>query len=177
MIRIVAVLLVLWVVLLAVAVDKNAETDTAGADAKSSKVELSMPEDLASLDLRLFDAIFNDCDLPAVEKLLADNFEFIHDKGGLVATNASQFLKSIREGCERKNAGLGELSRRELVSMETFPLKNYGAIQTGVHRFFIIEPGKPDRPGDIAKFTHVWRKTGDHWKLARVLSYDHKAQN
>jgi hypothetical protein len=43
-----------------------------------------------------------------------------------------------------------------------------------MHRFFIIRNGHPDQAGDVAKFTHVRRKVGNDWRIARVLSYDDK---
>jgi hypothetical protein len=58
--------------------------------------------------------------------------------------------------------------------MEVYPLNKYGAIETGIHRFFILREGQPEKAGDIAKFTMVWKKDSGQWKLARVLSYDHK---
>lgn len=133
-------------------------------------------DELRALDAALFQAAFDTCDLPALTNLISSDFEFLHDRGGLVATNGAQFLDNVRNQCERRRTGQDSRSRRELVpgSLEVYPLANYGAIQTGVHRFYILEPGKPERPGDIAKFTHVWKKSGSQWQLARVLSYDHK---
>ena len=52
--------------------------------------------------------------------------------------------------------------------------KTYGAIQKGIHLFYIQEPNKPLYLTNIAKFTSLWKLEGDHWKLSRVLSYDHK---
>jgi hypothetical protein len=67
-------------------------------------------------------------------------------------------------------------ARRELVkgSMAVYPLNNYGAVETGRHDFYAIEVGKPDRMTESAQFLHLWKKDGDHWKLTRVVSYDHK---
>lgn len=62
---------------------------------------------------------------------------------------------------------------RELVpgSLEMYPIKGYGAIQGGSHRFCQLEDGK-DECG-IFKFLHVWRKTGSRWAISRVVSYAH----
>ncbi|NNF19892.1 MAG: beta-lactamase family protein, partial [Flavobacteriaceae bacterium] len=63
-------------------------------------------------------------------------------------------------------------------SLEVFPLYDkgqlYGAIQHGIHNFFIREQGKEDRWTGIAKFTHTWLFEDQKWKLAEVLSYDHR---
>lgn len=37
-----------------------------------------------------------------------------------------------------------------------YPLKNFGAVQSGIHRF-----------------THIWRNLSGKWQLTRILSYDH----
>jgi hypothetical protein len=131
---------------------------------------------IKEMDTRLFDAIFKDCDFGRINELLTDDFEFYHDRGGLIASNRAQFLEIIRKTCERQKSGQERRSRRELVSMDVYPLGGYGAIQTGVHRFFIQREKEAEEAGDIAKFTHVWKKVGDAWRIARVLSYDHKQQ-
>jgi hypothetical protein len=63
--------------------------------------------------------------------------------------------------------------RRELVpgTLEVYPLKGYGAIEVGEHRFCHDEDGKQDC--GTMKFSMVWRQTGATWKLSRVLSYAH----
>jgi hypothetical protein len=38
-----------------------------------------------------------------------------------------------------------------------------------------LEMQQPDQAGDVARSTHVRRKVGNEWKIARVLSYNHKA--
>ncbi len=63
--------------------------------------------------------------------------------------------------------------RREIIkgSLEVYPIKDYGAVQIGIHRFCHLENGRQDC-GNF-KFVHIWKKTGNEWKLARVISYDH----
>ena len=46
--------------------------------------------------------------------------------------------------------------------------------EVGVHRFFQLLPGKPEKLVEVSQFTHVWKKEGGAWKLARALSYDHR---
>jgi hypothetical protein len=57
-------------------------------------------------------------------------------------------------------------------SLEVYPVKDYGAIEIGAHRFCHKENDK-DECGTF-EFAMVWRKTGDSWKISRVLSYGHK---
>jgi predicted alpha/beta superfamily hydrolase len=52
-------------------------------------------------------------------------------------------------------------------------MDNYGAIQMGEHRFYITEPGQPERLSGIARFTHLWKFANNEWKITRALSYDH----
>ena len=50
----------------------------------------------------------------------------------------------------------------------------YGAIQKGVHRFYIKEPDKDLYLTGSARFTHVWLLEESAWVLKTVLSYDHE---
>jgi hypothetical protein len=63
--------------------------------------------------------------------------------------------------------------RRELVkeTLEVYPIKDYGALEIGAHRFCHKENGK-DECGTF-KYAMAWRKTGDSWKISRVFSYAH----
>jgi hypothetical protein len=81
-----------------------------------------------------------------------------------------------RDKCKRQEEGVDFLSTRKLVpeTMKVYPLNNYGAIQTGAHRFYAIQKGKPARLTETAQFTQVWKEENGQWRLARVLSYDHQ---
>lgn len=130
---------------------------------------------IAEADQALFRAIFDDCDPKALEGLVTDDFEFYHDKWGQIARSKAEFVKAIQGLCERQRAGTDFKGRRVLVqaSVEVFPMKGYGALESGRHDFFKVEPGKPDIPTEKARFTHLWRQVDGKWLLARVLSYDH----
>ena len=137
----------------------------ATAHADGLPAEAPLYREIAALDATLTDT-FNRHDLPAVMALFADDVEFFHDRGGL------QHFADVKAGF----GGLfrpGSDIRRELVpgSLQVYPLPGFGAIQIGTHRFCHTENGKPDC-GTFA-FTHVWRKTGERWQLARVVSYGH----
>ena len=49
-------------------------------------------------------------------------------------------------------------------------MQGYGAIQIGRHVF--ARAGEPG--SEAAKFVHLWKRDGDRWRLARVLSFDHR---
>ena len=55
-------------------------------------------------------------------------------------------------------------------SLEVYPLQGYGAIQIGRHVF-----AKKGEPGsEVARFVHLWKHEDGVWRLARVLSFDHR---
>src|SRR5512141_1045116 len=133
-------------------------------------------DEIAAVDKALFDAVFNTCDVAVLKDLVADDFEFYHDKDGLNETSGAHFVDDIAKHCERIEKGVDFRARRELVkgSMAVYPLNKYGAVETGRHNFYAIEEGKPDRMTESAQFLQIWKKDGDKWKLARVVSYDHR---
>jgi ketosteroid isomerase-like protein len=122
-------------------------------------------KEIAAMDEVLFNA-FNRQDADGVNAVFSTDLEFFHDTGGL--SNYEQSQLNTRTLFAR-NMHL----RRELVpgSMEVYPVKDYGAIQTGEHTFCHIENGKNDC--GRFKFLHIWKRGGDGWKLARVVSYGH----
>jgi hypothetical protein len=133
-------------------------------------------DEIAKNDSALFEAVFDKCDFDRAGDLITEDFEFYHDKWGQTASSREQFVDSIRKLCERQQQGVDFRARRELVkgSMAVYPLNNYGAVEVGVHRFYAIAEGKEDKLTETARFTHLWKKDDGKWRLARVLSYDHK---
>lgn len=131
----------------------------------------STPHDLtkviAAMDSTFFHA-FNTCDVETSKSLFTEDLEFYHDAGGL--TNYTQNLTSIRRRC----AGETKV-RRELVegSLEVFPIKDFGAIEIGSHRFYYTEKGKEEKLDGTFKFVHIWKNVNGNWKMCRVISYDH----
>lgn len=133
--------------------------------AQGKKVDDSLFNQIAHLDSVLFNA-FNGRDIETFKKLFTTDLEFYHDKGGL--TGYEYTIQSLKNTAAR-NDGL----KRELVlgSLEVYPIKDYGAIQIGAHRFCHLENGKQDC--GTFKFVHIWKKFGNDWKITRVVSYDH----
>lgn len=131
--------------------------------------------ELAQMDRQLFDAVFG-CKPGLLKTLVADDFEFFHDKHGLTTQSGTQFVENIAAMCQRQAAGTDFRARRELVpgSMSVHVIGNYGAMQMGTHRFFALRAGKPDRLTETGKFIDLWKREGETWKLARVISYDHQ---
>jgi ketosteroid isomerase-like protein len=135
-----------------------------------------LTDEIKAADLALFSAFFDRCDVPALKGMVTDDFEMFHDKGGRVSASGAEFIKNIEGTCARQQTGEDYRARRELIvpSVKVYPLNNYGAIEVGEHRFYQLLPDKPEKLVEISLFTQVWKKEGNTWKLARVLSYDHR---
>ncbi len=120
-------------------------------------------DELARMDGALFEAAFVSCDAAKFAALFTKDAEFYHDKTGASYGDDVRRLKS----CPREQG-----VTRTLVpgSLEVYPLQGYGAIQIGRHRF--ARAGEPG--AEAAQFVHLWKREGDQWKLARVLSFDHR---
>jgi ketosteroid isomerase-like protein len=127
-------------------------------------------------DAALFAAFFDRCDIEALKGMVTEDFEMFHDKGGHVASSAKEFIASVAGTCARQKTGEDYRARREVIAgtLQVYPLNNYGAVEVGEHRFFQLLPGKPEKLVEVSLFTHVWKKEGGSWKLARVLSYGHR---
>ncbi|HKO96605.1 MAG TPA: nuclear transport factor 2 family protein [Pyrinomonadaceae bacterium] len=123
---------------------------------------------IASLDSSLFEA-FNRCDLDKVGAFFIADLEFYHEKGGLTKTRKS-VIDVMRNNLCGENSNR---VRRELVqgSLEVTPINNYGAIETGEHRFYLTVKGQNEKLDGIGKFVHLWQKEGSEWRISRVISY------
>lgn len=117
---------------------------------------------VSELDTRLFDA-YNRCDLKTFGDYFAADVEFFHDKGGLMRSRDAVVDATRKNICHKV--------RRELVgTLEVYPIKDYGAIEAGTHRFCEIAGHACQGEG---KFLHIWRYQDGTWQLTRVVSYDH----
>jgi ketosteroid isomerase-like protein len=145
----------------------------AGACAMAAAADGLAPSDplykaILESDQRLFDA-YNRCDLPAFGAMVTDDVEFYHDKGGLMIGKAP-LLKALKDN-------VCNVTRRELLkdTLEVYPLANYGAIEIATHTFCNLKetPVCAAATNGTGKLVHLWKKQGDSYVLARVLSFDH----
>lgn len=132
--------------------------------------------ELKKQDSIFFERGFNQCDIAYLEKTVSEDLKFYHDQSGFQDRQAF-FENTKRNICS--NPGQKPVRKLEQGSLTVFPLYNngslYGAIQSGVHHFYIRENNKEDLRTSTARFTSVWVLENDEWKLAEVLSYDHLA--
>ena len=130
----------------------------------------SLADTIAELDRATFDA-FNRCSEPAQldrhAGFFAEDVEFYHDNGGVTWNRADMLENTRKYAC-------GHFTR-ELIpgSLVVHPIKDFGAIEIGSHRFCQTASGQCE---GLADFTIVWRKDETGWKITRVLSYGHRAQ-
>ena len=123
---------------------------------------------IAALDTDLFDA-FNRCADPAQlvrhAAFFAPDVEFYHDTGGVTWTREAMLANTRTHACGHYT--------RSLVpgSLRVSPVKDFGAIATGVHRF--CQAGAARCEGE-ADFAMVWRLRDGTWQVTRVLSYGHR---
>ena len=134
-------------------------------------------QELKVQDSSFFERGFNRCDLDYLKNQVADNLRFYYDQGGI--QDKTKFLESTANNI----CGSGDKKPIRKVapeSLEVFPLytegKLYGAIQTGIHDFYIREKDKKDLWTSTAKFTHVWILEKERWILTEVLSYNHQSE-
>jgi len=136
--------------------------------AKDSPATRELYDRVAALDAAMFDA-YNRCDIDKVGTFFTEDLEFYHEKGGLTLTRDASLALMKKNLC----AGGGYHVRRELVrgSMEVRAINNYGAVQTGEHRFYLTQKGQKEALDGIGKFVMLWRKTEGGWRVSRVICY------
>lgn len=118
---------------------------------------------ITALDADLFDA-YNRCNLEKFGSLIDENVEFFHDKAGNTFGRAA-LVQAIKENI------CGKVTRELVGTLQVYPMKDYGALEMGVHRFH--HPGQvPDTLGE-ASFIQLWQYKDGAWKITRVISYDH----
>ncbi len=116
---------------------------------------------IVAKDKEYFDA-YNACDMKKQRSLYLEDLEFFHDKGGL-STSKQEVLSSIEKNI------CGKVTRTLVEgSIEVYPIKDYGAIEIGYHKFYNNqEPNAKSKP---SKFIMVWKYEGEKWFISKVIS-------
>ena len=137
--------------------------------ASASPAQDGLAREISALDATVFDA-FNHCGEPGRLEEHAGYFspdvEFYHDTGGVTWTRDAMIANTKKYVC-------GNFTR-ELVpgTLRVYPVKDFGAISQGVHRFCQVRSGECE---GLADFVIVWRRQDGEWRITRVLSYGHRA--
>lgn len=148
-----------WLFLLLLAFTATSQQSTG----QTSQHPDTLFETIKSLDAKLFNA-YNNCDLSVLGSMVSDDLEFYHDQTGL-SVGKEAFLAAIKQNI------CGKVQRTLIENtLEVYPLKSYGAVEIGIHRFH--HPNEPGNVGD-AKFVTIWRNDSGVWKVTRVISYEH----
>jgi hypothetical protein len=120
---------------------------------------------IAQQDSLLFMA-FNNRNLDGLMNFFSKNLEIYQDNKGL-------------RNYDQARDGFGSLFQKDYVlsrqlvkgSMEVYPIKDYGAIETGNHTFCHTENGRKECA--TFKFMNIWHWQGGEWKITRLITYDH----
>ena len=142
-----------------------------GSAAAADAPEPDLAITIAGLDTAAF-AAFNDCGAPgkldAYASYFAPDVEFYHDLGGVTWTRDAMITQTKANVCGK--------FQRELVpgTLKVWPIKDYGALARGVHRFCHYKEGGVTHPCEgQAEFTILWRQQGGKWTITRAFSYGH----
>lgn len=140
---------------------KPPAVNSAGLTEPYTPVDKELYLEIMEMDQQFFDA-YNTCDLETQASIYADNIEFFHDKGGLMTSK-----DDIIEGT--KNNICGKVTRELITgSVEVYPIKDYGAVQIGYHKFFNNQ--EPEAKSIPSKFIAIWQNDNGNWKMAKVIS-------
>ena len=141
---------------------------TARLDAVRAPELTPLRSEILAADTALF-AAYNACDLAKFGAAFTPDLEFYHDKTGL--TGLAQNVDSLRQHC----AEIVKYRRQiDAASVEVYPVPGYGAMEFGSHSFYERAPGGAEKLDATVKFANLWKRQGGVWKLARVISYDHR---
>lgn len=69
------------------------------------KASPQLIEAVLRADQEFFAAVFDTCDIAVVRRYVTDDFEFFHDKWGLIDTSGAQFVEDIEGKCQRQRDG------------------------------------------------------------------------
>jgi len=123
--------------------------------------DTNLHNQIAKMDSIYFNA-YNTCDIKTQAGIYHENLEFFHDKGGL-STSKSDILNSLKKNICNKVT-------RTLItgSIEVYPIKNYGAIEIGYHKFYNNQ--EPNAKSIPSKFIIIWKQENKDWKITKVIS-------
>jgi hypothetical protein len=121
--------------------------------------------EIARLDSLMFDA-FNVRNINLLKQFFDQGLELYQDNIGV--RNYNETVAAFTQLFEKEYI----LTRKPVPgSMEVYPIKDYGAIQTGQHIFSHLENGKEETA--TYKFMQIWQKKEGKWRVTREITYGH----
>lgn len=134
-------------------------TGASASDADRTETQEQVALRLQALDAKLFNAAFVDCDTDVLDDLLAQDFEFYHDRDGLSYTSSAAFIEDVSRECGPDGTGM----KRVLIpdSLSTHMLGDYGAMQMGKHEFHQVVSGGSSIAREKGVFIHVWQRSSE----------------
>lgn len=132
---------------------------------KVAQTSQELYNEIAQMDSIMF-GYFNVQDFEPFKALFTKDLEWFQDNDGLIPYK--KVFKNFRNNFNKPFKLTRQLVKG---SLEVHPIKNYGAIETGVHQFRHIENGKEEI--GTFKFVMIWLKKDGQWRVSRVISYDH----
>ena len=121
--------------------------------------------EIENSDTLIFNA-FNTQDFVLFKSMFTEDLEWFQDNGGLLS------YETVFKNFENMFHNENKLTRKLVDgSLEVHPIKDYGAIEIGIHQFRHFENGKEEI--GTFKFVMLWKKVNNQWKISRVISYDH----
>ncbi|WKL44987.1 nuclear transport factor 2 family protein [Flavobacterium sp. ZE23DGlu08] len=132
---------------------------------KVASTSAALYKEIEQMDEIMFEA-FNKKDFEKFKSLFTEDLEWFQDNGGLLSHET--VFKNFSNMFKNEN----KLTRKLVKgTLEVHPIKDYGAIEIGVHEFRHMENGKEEI--GTFKFLMIWKKKDNQWKISRVISYDH----
>ncbi len=152
-------LLLVFFLLFSLVVKSTAQSNNNGTGKET------LYHEIATIDSLLFQA-FNSRDLESLKHFFTTDLELYQDNTGV--RNYQQTVDAFGELFKKDYVLVRQLIKG---TMEVYPIKDFGAIQSGLHQFCHTENGKKECA--VFKFMHVWQNTKDGWKISRLITYDH----
>jgi uncharacterized protein DUF4440 len=145
---------------------------SASAQAKPTRAtDDTLFRQIAASDSAFFDA-YNNCELSKMKAYFTSDVEFYHDQSGL--SHLPRLMSDLRTNI------CGKVHRDPVPgTLEVYPLKGYGAVASGLHRFCDSRKYRTCAEGTsgVAKFVTLWRQQNGKWRMSRVISYDHASSH
>ncbi|MBC7850776.1 MAG: nuclear transport factor 2 family protein [Chitinophagaceae bacterium] len=143
------------------------------AQPSTGKSLAELHEQLIQADSGYFSSIFGRCDIDKASSYLAGDFEFFQETRGsltLKQTGRAEFIENLRKNF----CGTAALKmRRELVkgSVQTTALEKFGALQTGIQRFYLSAGTEGEKLVETTRFSRVWKINNGKWQVIKETDF------